>query len=101
MEDKNIRKRNTSEEKVINKRRKTDDSANSDVLISMKDARKNYERYRLPKQGFKSYSEITYKRQRIVESILSICPWRRDGDEICRDSRFFVFLGSKSKFLLA
>ena len=24
-----------------------------------------------------------------------------DGDEICGDSRFFVFLGSKSKFLLA
>ena len=26
---------------------------------------------------------------------------RFGGDEICGDSRFFVFLGSKSKFLLA
>ena len=26
---------------------------------------------------------------------------RLGGDEICGDSRFFVFLGSKSKFLLS
>ena len=31
MEYKIIRKRDTSEEKIINKRRKTDDSTNSDV----------------------------------------------------------------------
>ena len=69
MEDKNIRKRDTSEEKIINKRRKTDDSTNSEVLISMKDSRKDNERYRLLKPGFKSNSEITDKRQSIVESI--------------------------------
>ena len=45
---------------IINKRRKTVDSINSDVLISMKDERKDYERYRLLKPGgFKSNSEIT------------------------------------------
>ena len=65
-----IRKRDTSEEKIINKWRKTDGSTNSDVLISMKDARKDNERYRLLKPGFKSNSEITYKHQSIVESIL-------------------------------
>ena len=48
MEDKNIknRKRETSEEKIINKRGKTDGSANSDVLISMKNARKDGDWYR-------------------------------------------------------
>ena len=35
----------------------------------MKEARKDKERYRLLKPGFKYYSEITDKRQRIVESI--------------------------------
>ena len=35
----------------------------------MKDARKDNERYRLLKSGFKYYSEITDKRQSIVESI--------------------------------
>ena len=65
-----IRKRDTSEEKIINKWRKTDGSTNSDVLISMKDARKDNERYRLLKPGFKSNSEITDKHQSIVESIL-------------------------------
>ena len=35
----------------------------------MKDARKENERYRLLKPGFKSNSYITDKRQRIVESI--------------------------------
>ena len=69
MEDKKIRKRDTSEEKIINKRRKADDSTNSNVLISMKDARKYNERYRLLKSGFKSNSEILDKRQSIVESI--------------------------------
>ena len=61
MEDKNIkkRKRDISKQKIINKRRKTDDSTNSDVLISMKDARKENERYRLLKPGFISNSEIT------------------------------------------
>ena len=59
----------TSEEKIRNKRRKTDDSTNSDVLISMKDERKDNKRYRLLKPGFKSNSEITNKRQSIVESI--------------------------------
>ena len=60
MEDKNIKKsRETSEEKTINKRGKTDGSTNSDVLISMKDARKNDDWYRLLKPGFKSNSEIT------------------------------------------
>ena len=53
------RERETSEEKIINKRRKTDDSTNSDVLVIMKDARKENERYRLLKPGFKSNSEIT------------------------------------------
>ena len=69
MEDKNIKKRDTSEEKIINKRRKTDDSTNSDILISMKDSRKDNERYRLLKPGFKSNSDITDKRQSIIESI--------------------------------
>ena len=70
MEDKKIRKRDTSEEeKIINKRRKTDNSTNSDVLISVNDARKDNERYRLLKPGFKFNSEITDKRQSIVESI--------------------------------
>ena len=61
MEDKNIkkRKRETSEEKIINKRWKTDDSTNSDVLISMKVVRKDDDRYRLLKPGFKTNSEIT------------------------------------------
>ena len=53
MDDKKIRKRDTSEEKIINKRKKTDDSTNSYVLISMKDVRKDDERYRLLKPGFK------------------------------------------------
>ena len=61
----NIRKRDTSEEMIINKRRKTDDSKKLDVLISMKDE----ERYRLLKPRFKSNSEITEKSQCIVESI--------------------------------
>ena len=69
MEDKRIRKRDISKQKIINKRRNTDDSTNSDVLISMKDARKENERYRLLKPGLKSNSEITDKRQSIVESI--------------------------------
>ena len=69
MEDIRIRKRDISKEKIINNRRKTDDSTNLDVLISMKDARKNNERYRLLKPGLKSNSEITDKRQSIVESI--------------------------------
>ena len=49
----------TSEEKIINNRGKTDGSTNSDVLISMKDARKDDDWYRLLKPGFKSNSEIT------------------------------------------
>ena len=53
------RKKESSEEKIINKRGKTDGSTNSDVLISMKDARKNDDWYRLLKPGFKSNSEIT------------------------------------------
>ena len=71
MEDKKIRKRDTSEEKIINKRRKTDDSTNSDILIIMKDVRKENYWYRLLKPGFKSNSEITDKRHSIVESIFS------------------------------
>ena len=61
MEDKNIKKRmrETSEEKIINKRGKNDGSTNSDVLIFIKDARKNDDWYRLLKSGFKSNSEIT------------------------------------------
>ena len=35
----------------------------------MNDTRKDIERYRLLKPGFKYYSEITDKRQSIVESI--------------------------------
>ena len=35
----------------------------------MKDTRKDDERYRLLKHGFKSNSEITDKSQRIIESI--------------------------------
>ena len=79
MEDKNIRKRkmDTSEEKIINNRRKTDNNTNSDVLISMKDTRKDNERYRLLKPGFKHNSEITDKRQSIVESIF----WELKVDE--------------------
>ena len=53
------RERETSEEKKINKREKTDGSTNSDVLISMKDARKDDDWYRLLKPWFKSKSEIT------------------------------------------
>ena len=41
MEDKNIKKRDTSEEIIINTRRKTDESTNSDVLINIKDARED------------------------------------------------------------
>ena len=59
MEDKQIRKRETSEEKIINKREKTDGSTNLDVLISMKDARIDDDWYRLLKPGFKYNSEIT------------------------------------------
>ena len=66
---KKIRKRDTLEENKINKKRKTDDSTNSNVLISIKDVRKDNERYRLLKPGFKSNSEKTDKRQSIVESI--------------------------------
>ena len=71
MEVKNIRrrKRDTSEEMIINKRRKTNDSTNLDILISMKDARMDDKRYRLLKLGFKSSSEITDKSQSIVMSI--------------------------------
>ena len=69
MEEKNVKERETSEEKIINKRRKTDESKKLDVLISMKDARKDDDWYRLLKPGFKSNSEITDKCQRIVESI--------------------------------
>ena len=36
-----------------------DGSTNSDVLISMKDARKDDDWYRLIKSGYKSNSEIT------------------------------------------
>ena len=54
---------------IINKRGKTDNSTNLDVLISMKDARMDDERYRLFKSGFKFSSEITDKRQSIVMSI--------------------------------
>ena len=64
-----IRKRETSEENLINKRRKTDSSTNSDLLISVNDARIDNKRYRLLKPGFKSNSEITDKRQSIVELI--------------------------------
>ena len=77
MGDKNIRKRDASEEKIINKRRKTDDNTNSDVLICMKVARKDNERYRLLKPGFKSNSEITDKRQSIVKLIF----WEFKVDE--------------------
>ena len=35
MEDKRIKKRDISKQKIINKRRKTDDSTNSDVLIML------------------------------------------------------------------
>ena len=68
MEVKNIRKRkrDISEEMIINKRRKTDGSTNLDALISMKDARMDGKRYRLLKLGFKYSSEITDKRQSIV-----------------------------------
>ena len=71
MEAKNIRKRkrDTSEEIIINKRRKNDQSTNLDVLISIEDARMDDERYRLLKLGFKSSSEITNRRQSIVISI--------------------------------
>ena len=55
--------------KIINKRRKTDDSTDPNILIIMEDARKDNERYRLLKPGFKSNSEILDKRQSIVESI--------------------------------
>ena len=65
----NIRKRDTSEEEIINKRRKTDDSKILDVLICMKDSRKDDERYRLLKLGFKYNSKITNKRQTIVGPI--------------------------------
>ena len=57
--EKRARKRDTSKEKIINKRRKIDGSTNSDVLISMKDARIDDDWYRLLKPGFKYNSEIT------------------------------------------
>ena len=53
------RERETLEEKIINKKGKTDGSTNSDVLNNMKDARKNDDWYRLLKPGFKSNSKIT------------------------------------------
>ena len=52
------RKKDTSEE-IINNRGKTDDSTNSDVLISMKDVRKDDDWERLLKPGLKSNSEVT------------------------------------------
>ena len=61
--------RETSEEKIINKRGMNDGSTNSDVLISMKDARKDDDWSRLLNPGFKSNSDITDKRQRMTESI--------------------------------
>ena len=64
-----IRKRDTSDEKIINKRGKAYEGTNSDVLISMKNASKDNKRYRLLNPGFKSNSEITDKRQSIIESI--------------------------------
>ena len=69
MEVKNMRKRNrnTSEEIIINKWRKTDESTNLDVLISMMDARMDHEKYGLLKLEFKSSSDITDKRQSIFE----------------------------------
>ena len=60
MEDKVLKtERETSEEKVINKRGMTDTSTNSDVMISMKDARKDDYWYRLLKLGFKFKSQLT------------------------------------------
>ena len=60
MEDKNIKKRKRDfRRNIINKRGKTDGSINSDVLIRMKDARKDDDWYRLLIPGFKSNSEIT------------------------------------------
>ena len=56
--------------RLIKKKRKVDDSINSDVLISMKDACKDNERYRLLKPGFKSNSETANKLQSIVGSII-------------------------------
>ena len=53
------RERETSEEKIINKRGKTDGSTNSDVLIRMRDARKDDDWYWLLKPGLKYNSEIT------------------------------------------
>ena len=60
MENKNTkkRKRYTSEEIIINNRRNTDGSTNSDVLISIKDAKKMTIDILL-KPIFKSNSEIT------------------------------------------
>ena len=48
------RKRETSGEKIINKRGKTDGSTNSDVLINIKNARKDDDWYRL----LKPYSNL-------------------------------------------
>ena len=48
----------------------TDDSTNSDVLINMKDSRKDDDWYWFLKPGFKSKSDITDYRQRIVKSII-------------------------------
>ena len=62
---KNIRKRDAPEERIIIKRRKADDSTNSDVLVCIKDARNDDQRYWL----FKHNSEIIDKRHSIVESI--------------------------------
>ena len=53
------RERETSEEKIINNWGMTDGSTNSDVLISMKDARSDDDWYRLLKSGFKYNSEVT------------------------------------------
>ena len=60
MEDKNIKKRKRDfRRKKISKKGKTDGSTNSDVLISLKDAKNDDDWYRLLKPGFKSKYEIT------------------------------------------
>ena len=63
------REREILQKKNINKGGKTDGSTNSDVLISVKDARKDDDWNRLLKPGFKSNSDITDYRQRIIEPI--------------------------------
>ena len=71
MEDRNIKKKKVRyfRRKIINKRMLIDDCINSDLLISMKDARKITINIDYSNQDSNLILEITNKHQSIVESI--------------------------------